>query len=166
MDSGSNDLTGRRFPPNVEIVDPGRTLPSEEVPRKSFRGTFFRLHYPTDWECEIIENVPSFFDPDAGWALQIAATRNASGDYDLRSELRTYLENNSIEFMEERVVAFETQSGLTALACEFTRENRFWMIQFLGSEDRMVIMIFNADEVPDHDLAIDISRAVGSLEFF
>ena len=130
-----------------------------------FQGPFFELIFPDDWEHEIIEHIPCFFDPDAGWVLQLAASTATSGNFDLESELRTYLEHNRLEFQEDRVVRYVNPAGLECLACEFMKDNRFWLVQMLGRGSRLLVALFNSDNMPDAELAGQISATVGSIRF-
>ncbi len=132
-----------------------------------FQGPFFELQVPEDWEQEIIENIPAFYDLDAGWVLQIAATSNPGGAaYDPDTQMRTYLEQNGLEYQDDRVMRYQNASGLECLACEFIKDNRFWLVQIIVRGPRMLLIIFNSDETPAAELARDISGAVGSIRFF
>lgn len=133
--------------------------------RTVFQGPFFELQFPTDWEHEIIENIPCFFDPDAGWVLQLAASTSPHGNFALDSEMRTYLEHNQLEYQEDRVVRYENAAGLECMACEFMKDNRFWLVQMLVRGPRLLVALLNSDQVPDTDLAGEISATVGSIRF-
>jgi hypothetical protein len=132
---------------------------------KNFQGAFFELAYPDEWELEIVENIPCLFDLEAGWVLQLAASSSEDGNYDLNSEFTRYLEINQIEFQEDRVVRYENASGLDCLAAEFMKDNRFWLVQMIASGPRLLAALFNSDQVPDGELAAEISATVGSIQF-
>ena len=133
---------------------------------KVFHGAFFDLAYPAEWELEIVENIPCLFDLEAGWVLQLAAsTLKDGGNYDLNSEFTRYLEINQIEFQEDRVVRYENASGLDCLAAEFMKDNRFWLVQMIARGPRLLAALFNSDQVPDQELAGQISATVGSIQF-
>lgn len=135
-----------------------------EAAYRIFQGVFFQAFVPAHWEEEIVENIPCFFDPEGGGALQIAATRRSSGDdFDPAEELRYYLEKNGIEYQSERVARYQTQQGMDAAACEFRQQGRFWMVQMIAEGQRMVVVIYNSDSTPDPDLARELSVIIGSL---
>lgn len=132
---------------------------------KIFHGTFFELEYPAEWEQEIVENIPCLFDLEAGWVLQLASSTSPDGNFDLSSEFTRYLEINQLEFQEDRVVRYQNASGLECLAAEFMKDNRFWLIQMIASGPRLLAALFNSDQVPDAELAAQISATVGSIRF-
>lgn len=132
---------------------------------KTFHGSFFELEYPAEWEQEIVENIPCLFDLESGWVLQLASSTSQSGHFDPESELNTYLEHNQIEFQEDRIVRYENAAGLECLACEFMKDNRFWLVQMIVKGPRLLVALLNSDQVPDAELAAQISAAVGSIRF-
>lgn len=137
----------------------------EEKPGRVFRGTFFQLIYPADWMLEIIEDIPAFYDPMAGGVLQIAASRNPDGPFLLAEEMKKFLGQQDIEFQEEHVARFKTPGGQDCMACEFTRTDRFWMVYMITQGDKLLIVMYNADEFPDPDQARDISDVIASIRF-
>ncbi|MCB1316394.1 MAG: hypothetical protein KDK27_10600 [Leptospiraceae bacterium] len=130
-----------------------------------FRGTFFQLQLPDHWEHEIVENIPAFFDPDGNGVLQIAATRSPSGAYDIAEQMRTYLEQNRLEFLEDRVMSFERPDGARCLACEFVRDNRFWLVHMIALGSRLLIVLYNADQVPDAASIREVVGVIQSVQF-
>lgn len=134
---------------------------------KCFRGTFFDLEYPDAWEVEIIENVPCFFDPDGIGALQAAAFRNPEGmPFDPIEQLGLYLERNGVTLDSDRVALFDLPSGLQAAACEFMKEDRFWLVNCIVRGDKMLLILWNSDVVPDADTAAAIGRTVMTIRFY
>lgn len=134
---------------------------------KCFRGTFFDLEYPDAWEVEIIENVPCFFDPDGIGALQAAAFRNPEGmPFDPIEQLGLYLERNGVTLDSDRVALFDLPSGLQAAACEFMKEDRFWLVNSIVRGDKMLLILWNSDVVPDADTAAAIGHTVMTIRFY
>ncbi len=130
-----------------------------------FQGPFFQLHYPQSWECEIIENIPAFFDPEANWALQIAATHSPEGQpFHLLTEMHLYLEKNGLEFKRQQVSTYLNRHKWECAACEFIKEERFWLVHLLVHKNRMLFVIFNSDDIPDDPLARLISLLITSIE--
>jgi hypothetical protein len=137
----------------------------EEIPGRLFRGTFFQLIYPAEWEMEIIEDIPAFYDPLSGGVLQCAASRNPDGPFDLPGEMRKFLERQQIAFEEDSIARFRTPGGQDCIACEYTREDRFWMVYMIALEDRLLIVMYNADEIPGPDQARSVSDVIASIRF-
>ena len=136
---------------------------TEQSVWRLFRGAFFRLAYPDFWEMEIIENIPAFYDPDGSGALQVAATVNSDGPYDLKEEFTKYLQRHEIEFDDEKVVRFQTDAGWECLAGEFFKEERFWLVYLLGVAEKMIIVCYNSDEMPSKPLVKIISQIIRSI---
>ncbi|MCB1172820.1 MAG: hypothetical protein KDK39_04615 [Leptospiraceae bacterium] len=130
-----------------------------------FQGSFFRFRYLTNWQHEIIEDVACFFRADSGGVLQIAASRLAAGSLDLKAQIRAYLQRNQIDGHQAELFEYQTTRGIPAIACEYWHQDRFWLVQFLGSQDRLLIVLYNGDEVPESDLAREISTMLASIEF-
>lgn len=128
-----------------------------------FKGPFFRLAYPDHWESEIIENIPAFYDPHGCGALQVAASTNPESPYVLETEMVRYLGRHGMELDRERVVRFQTDAGLDCLACEFMKEGRFWLVYMMGEADKLLIVFYNADRIPDAAEVRIISRIIRSI---
>ncbi len=137
-----------------------------EQDRQVFRGPFFQISIPGHWEAEIIENMPAFFDPEGAGVLQVAAFRREGQDYDLQSELERYLSQNDIEADPERMARFQLPSGVAGIAVEYIVDNRFWMVNVIGKEQKFLLVLYNSDEVPDSNTAMLISETLGTIEFF
>ena len=138
----------------------------EEKPGRVFQGTFFQLIYPGEWMLEIIEDIPAFYDPMGGGVLQTAASRSPDGPFLLAREMKKFLTQQEIEFDEEKVARLKTPAGQDCMACEFTRDNRFWMVYMIAEGDKLLIVMYNADEFPDSDQARNISDVIASIRFF
>lgn len=131
-----------------------------------FRGPFFQLQYPVLWVHEIIEEIPAFYDPEGSGAVQLAAVKNQPGNtFDLESEMTRYLHRHSIEFDAERMAHYQMED-LDCMACEFVQEERFWMVTLMVKENKLLMVIYNADETPDVELAQSISGIIRSVVFF
>ncbi|EHQ06753.1 hypothetical protein [Leptonema illini] len=134
---------------------------------KRFRGTFFDLEYSDTWEMEIIENVPCFFDPDGIGALQAAAFREPEGTpFNPIEQLGAYLERHGLTLDTDRVAVFDLPSGLQAAACEFMKDDRFWLVNCIVKGDKMLLMLWNSDALPDADTAEAIGRTVMTIRFY
>ena len=134
----------------------------EDIQLIDFRGTFFRLQYPSHWEVEVIEDIPAFYDPMGGGALQIAAFKKSDEPVNLENEMTRYLGEIKIAFDPEKIASFELPAG-PCLACEFIKEDRFWLVNMLGKEGKLLIVIYNADEVPDPDTVGIVMTIIKSI---
>lgn len=128
-----------------------------------FSGPFFRLAYPRDWEMEIIEDIPAFYDADGAGALQVVASRKESGDYEPQEELERWLVRQGVEVAEDRITVYEGQPGVLCAACEFVRDDRFWMVQVMTAGTALLVVIYNADEVPDAETVGILSLIIRSI---
>jgi len=127
-----------------------------------FQGPFFTLQYPDTWEMEIIEDIPAFFDPLGGGALQVVASQNDGAPFEPESEMEKYLSRLGIDFDLDRLVRYDHAAG-KSVACEFVREGRFWLVNMIASANRLLVMIYNADELPDPDTVRIIMKIIQTV---
>lgn len=139
-------------------------LENEQRSFREFRGPFFYLQYPDHWETIILEDIPSFFDPDGGGALQIAAFQRQGDNADPDTEIKIYLERQKIDYDPEKIVQFQTATGLSGAACEYMKEGRFWMVNVLGKDEKYLIVMYNADLVPDQHTAVLLSGIIQTIQ--
>lgn len=130
-----------------------------------FSGPFFRLAYPRDWEMEIIEDIPAFYDAEGGGALQVVASRKEEGEFLPDEELERWLTRQGVEVSEDKIAVYEAQPGVRCAACEFVRDRRFWMVQAMASGSALLLIIYNADEVPDAPTVSILSLLIRSITF-
>lgn len=136
-----------------------------QVSTIKFEGSFFMLVYPSSWEQEIIEDVVCFFKEDGCGALQMASTRSEDGHYNPEKEMNAYLDRNNLPNDPEKNIKYKTQNNIDAIACEYMQEGRFWLVQILCHEDKMLIVLYNADEPPEQSLSLEISSIISSIKF-
>ncbi len=136
-----------------------------EVTYRLFSGPFFRVAYPRHWEMEIIEDIPAFYDPEGAGALQIVASRSTDAVYVPADELERWLQRQGVEVDSDRIAAYESQPGVACAACEFVRDNRYWMVQVMSPGPTLLFVIYNADEVPDPETAALVSFVIRSIQF-
>ena len=123
------------------------------------------MQYPASWEAEVIEDIPAFYDPEGAGALQLVATRSTDDSCDLQAEMARYLERHGIEFQPDRIVGYKTESGLDAMVCEFLKEDRFWLVQMLTLDEKLLVVIYNADELPEPELIGILAAIIRSIKF-
>ena len=136
--------------------------PDKEIHMVQFQGPFFTLYFPSHWEVEVIEDIPAFFDPMGGGALQIAAIHKSDEPVNLEDEMIRYLGQMHLPYDQEKMASFEIEAG-PCLACEFIKDNRFWLVNMTGKDSRLYIIIYNADEVPDPDSVTLIMNIIKSI---
>ena len=134
-----------------------------DIAYKLFTGPFFRLAYPRHWDTEIIEDIPAFYDPEGGGALQIVASRKESGVYLPDEELERWLVRQGVEVSTDRITLYEGQPGVSCAACEFVRDQRFWMVQVMTAGTALLIVMYNGDEVPDPETVEMLTLIIRSI---
>jgi hypothetical protein len=132
---------------------------------RTFEGPFFSMRIPLTWEVEVIENIPAIFDPEGGGVLQIASFRRGSGVADPKYEIEIFLNQNGIEADPSRMAEFALPSGLDCVAVEYVLDNRFWMVNAICKENRLLLVTYNSDEMPEASLAMLISEIIGTIKF-
>ena len=132
---------------------------------KSFKGTFFSIHYPESWQLEIIENIPSLYRPDGPGALLIVAFRYEAETVDTKRELIRYLISRNIKASENRITTYELKPDLWASAIEFIHEERFWFANLVGKDHKYILYLWNSDEIPTKDIALEMSEIIKSTKY-
>lgn len=132
--------------------------------KRTFEGPFFTLEYPGTWDHEIIEDIPAFYDRRGAGALQVAAVRNSDQLFSLEQEMSRYLQRHGIEYDSSKVL-FAKDGEKELATCEFVKEGRFWLVYMTSIGDRIVVAIYNADEVPGEEMASIISHILRSIRF-
>lgn len=129
-----------------------------------FEGPFFELLYPEHWEKIIVENIPSFFDPEGDGVLQVAASK-LNEPANLQGETTKYLARHGIEF-DDKVVYYKTERGYDCMAREFNKDGRFWLANVMALEDRLLVVMYNGDSTPDEVQAMIISGVIQSIQIY
>lgn len=129
-----------------------------------FEGVCFELEYPGHWEAEIIEDIPAFFDPAGSGALQVASLAVDSLP-ELEVEMARYLARHRITYDSEAATAYRSAHGQAALACEFVSQERFWLVTLMSAPSHLLVITYNADEVPGLEEARTISSVINSVRF-
>jgi hypothetical protein len=120
------------------------------IPFQSPQG-YYQFVYPASWKSEIIEGIPSFYQIDGVGAFQIFAFLNKNPDYTNLDALKKYLEYHEIEYDEDLVEDFTNSFDMRILACEFEKDNRYWIVYSLGSGSKTILCLYNSDvEISDH----------------
>jgi hypothetical protein len=136
----------------------------EFQPYQSPQG-WYTLQYPEYWEMEVIEGIPTFFDPQGSGAVVISAFENKTGDYNSEVEMRRFLSHHGIEYNIKNIFIFENTQGSIVQTCEFISKERFWFVYMMSYQDKLLILSYNSDEAPGKDLSTIISGIVSSIYF-
>ncbi len=131
--------------------------------KKKFQGTFFELQYPVFWLHEIIEDIPAFYDPNGSGALQVASVIKDS-EIRIEEEMQQFLFRHSIEYERDKIALVEDVDFASA-ACEFISQDRFWLVHMLSLRRRLLIVMYNSDEIPTRETGELISEFIRSIRF-
>ncbi|MCB1191648.1 MAG: DUF3805 domain-containing protein [Leptospiraceae bacterium] len=127
---------------------------------------WYSMLYPSNWNLEVIEGIPAFYDPEEGTgAFQVYAFYNKKGEYDLTQELIRYLQTHGVEYQEDCVASFINNEGSRIKACEFISKERFWLVYVLAHHSKMVLCTYNSDENPDKKLSKILTNIISSIRF-
>jgi hypothetical protein len=132
---------------------------------QAFRGSFFELYYPGNWDEMIVEDIPTFFDPEGGGVLQVAATKKNDGLFDVSWELDRFLHKQDLTLDPSAIISYQNEQGLDSLVCEYNHDNRFWMVNVMAHQSYLIFVIYNSDEIPEPDTARLISEVIRSVRF-
>ena len=96
--------------------------------------------------------------------MQVAAFRQPEGqDFDFDGEMERYLNGHGIRMDKSRIAEFALASGLPCRACEFVLEDRFWLVNMIVQGSRMILVLFNSDEIPDQETVQKISGLIQTI---
>ncbi|RHX83775.1 hypothetical protein EHO98_12775 [Leptospira stimsonii] len=126
---------------------------------------WYSMVVPAHWVQMVIEGIPAFFEENGSGALQVYAFENKVGSYILKEELERYLKTHEIDFEEDKVADFENEEGSKIMACEFVKEDRFWMVYMIANKKRMILLTYNSDEVPAEYLVKELTTVISSIRF-
>lgn len=133
---------------------------------KTFKGTFYSFFYPENWELEIIENIPSLYRLDGPGALIVVAFRYEDPEgVNTTRELLRYFRSRKIQVSEKKILSFYTENHLMASAIEYIHNERFWFANLVGKEHKYVLFLWNSDEIPNQEIASEISFIIQSTRY-
>jgi hypothetical protein len=138
---------------------------------------WFSISYPRMWDYEIIEDVPSFFDPyfGSGGVLQFFAAKMGKILGEDLLERVPYLEHPVIEdkmvhFLELQHVQslpdlqpFKSENYI-ALAAEYHIEERFYTAIMFQTEDKFLLALYNNPGDPSSEEAEIVSNIIKSVK--
>ncbi|MDF3820067.1 DUF3805 domain-containing protein [Leptospira sp. 96542] len=134
---------------------------------KQFRSPqgWYSLLYPATWEQMVVEEIPAFFHPDGGGAMQVYAFESKLENFDVNLELENYLKIHEIDYDEDKVAQFENNEGSSIRACEFMKEDRIWMVYMIANKERMILATYNTDEEITEELFQQLTNIISSVRF-
>jgi len=131
-----------------------------ESPKK-----WFSMVYPVSWEMMVVEEIPAFFDPHGNGALQVYSFENTENNYDLDEEMERYLAVHEMSGQEIQTITLTNEDGYDIRACEFKKEDRFWILFMLGrGKGKMVLATYNCDAIIDEATAEIIFSSISSIK--
>lgn len=113
----------------------------------------------------VVEEIPAFFHPDAGGALQVYAFESKLEDFDVNQELANYLKIHEIDYDEDKVAQFENNEGSSIRACEFAKEDRVWFVYVIANKMRMILATYNSDEDLSDERFQELTNIISSVRF-
>lgn len=126
---------------------------------------WYSLQYPEYWEMEVIEGVPAFYDPEGSGAIVVSAFENKVGFFIPKEEMKNFLSQHGIQYREESIATFKTKQGSVVQTCEFISKERFWFIHMMSFKNKLLILSYNSDEVPQKELSQIIYHIVSTIHF-
>lgn len=51
------------------------------------------------------------------------------------------------------------------MACEFVKEERFWMVYMIANQKRMTLLTYNSDDMPPNYLVSELATVISSIRF-
>lgn len=121
--------------------------------------------YPSHWETMIVEEIPAFFDPEGGGALQIFSFENLEKKFDLDEEMERYLSIHGMGGKSVEIISLTNEEEYDIRAAEFSLNDRFWIIFMLSNKiNRMILATYNCDEIIDEMTAEYIFNAISSIK--
>ena len=133
------------------------------IPFQSPQG-WYQFVYPSSWKSEIIEDIPSFYQVDGAGAFQVFAFLNKSSDYSNLDALKKYLEYHEIEYDEEFVEDFTNSYNMRILACEFEKDNRYWIVYSLGIGSKTILCLYNSDVEISNEIFQELTDMISSFQ--
>jgi len=161
----------------------GANLGSNQL-EKALTQTFtssegwYTLEYPRVWEVEVIENIPSFFDPFFGnGAVQIfcAKTGALPPDAKIRDDYpflsgKTLTDKMNLFLFSQQInvtnVEFKTyiQNDVSYIPFEYEQEGRFFMVVLMEKKDIVLLALYNSNQTPSSEEAEIIGNIIQSIE--
>lgn len=125
----------------------------------------FRFEYPAIWDYEIIEHVPSFFDPIGGsGAFQAVYWLHRGGTVEpLPVILGQHLNRMGLASFTPDQADIVRLGDIDFASNEFRLDDRFWFVALARRDQDMVLFSYNSDEEPDDETAGILSHMVSSL---
>lgn len=140
-------------------------------------SNWFTLWYPRLWEMEVIENIPTFYEPFMGQgALQVFAAKigtlktenDVTAEYPfleaptLLDKMESFLSQQEVEYSPENFT--HTQSKQTdVVAVEYEKEGRFYMACMYQKNSTFVLALYNCEGVPSDEEAENVGKVLRSV---
>jgi len=153
------------------------TSPREKTQLFTSPREWYTIRYPRMWDMEIIDNIPSFFDPVSGTgALQIFSAQIGK-NLPQEDILRNYpflagktLSDKMLLFLAEQHTNIDDKNikefllnDQIATAYEFFSHGRFYMVSMIQKKDIFLLLLYNCANVPSDEEAAVITEMIKSV---
>ena len=138
---------------------------------------WYTLRYPRTWDYEVVENIPSFFDPYFGkGALQALAIQVGSAEVSeeilqnypfmagktLGDKFRIFLHMQELELDKVQINEFPKHDQ-DYVAAEYVHEKRFYMAIMIQKGNTVIFLLYNSAEIPEDDETKKIIDIIDSI---
>ena len=139
---------------------------------------WYSLEYPRVWEMEVIENIPSFFDPFAGKGAVQVLSVNCSGKPEpeiiqnypflngktLGDKMLIFLHSQQVN-IKSAELSIVTKGNMEMIPFEYSSDGSFFMAVMMEENGILLLVLYNSTEVPDKEEASIISAIIQSIKF-
>ena len=144
--------------PNQEFVSP---------------KNWFKLEYPRMWEMEVVENIPTFFDPLHGkGALQVFSVKLGSAEQlqeqtflkedTLEGKMVSFLTGQDVDADPDKIITYEKENTFF-IPYEYENSGRFFMVCMFQKQLMFVLALYNCEGVPTNEEAKVIADVIQSV---
>lgn len=139
---------------------------------------WFSLRYPRMWEVEVIEDIPTFYDPLFGQgAMQIFSAQLGSlhlvdeeilQDFpflrmeSISKKMEAFLNQQEAPFHDEDI-RYSHLHNTDVVAVEYRLEDRFYMASMFQKESIFVLALYNCQGEPPQEEAENVGKILQSL---
>ncbi|MES0491324.1 MAG: hypothetical protein ABUK01_15125 [Leptospirales bacterium] len=161
------------------------TLPGSNPVEKQLTQTFtstegwYKLEYPRVWEMEVIDNIPSFFDPFFGnGAVQTFCVKTGTQPMDakMRDNFpflngKTLIDKMNLFLFSQQINVANTdfkvynRDDVSYIPFEYEQEGRFFMVILMEKNNLVLLALYNSQQTPNKEEALIISNIIQSVEF-
>jgi hypothetical protein len=79
--------------------------------------------------------------------------------------MKRFLSHHGIKYEEGKIALLTNKQGSVIQTCEFISKERYWFVYMMSFKDKLLILTYNSDETPEHELSLIIHEIVKSIHF-